>query len=195
MPQRKNCNNMNTALRNKKMACKIARNLFGIPPAEMNEEAGNLRSLFRMNVPLYTPGSPTLLSVPLELFFLQHSDYSGFTVTLPEPFYVNIERSRLEKITCFSAAFLSRPERLQIVQPRQKSMTDIIPEIGVWYFYGSETDMETLFLDKSSELKVLGEIRQDLLVFFAMLCNHLGVSVDYMANYTGIGCSTLIVEQ
>ena len=149
---------------NKKDAYSFAQKEFGIVAEDIFEESGNLRAPFRMNVPLYAPGSPKLLSVPLELIFLLNSKYSYFTLMLPQPFYVNIDRQRLKKIVRFTATFLSQVERIQLAQPEQKSGTDVIPEIGVIYFYGDNRRIQKLLNSKDLRSTIFKEIQQDLIV-------------------------------
>ena len=180
---------------NKKDAYSFAQKEFGIVAEDIFEESGNLRALFRMNVPLYAPGLPKLLSVPLELIFRLDSKYSYFTVLLPKPFYVNIDQRNLEKIVQFTATFLSQVKRIQFAQAEQRSTTDVTPEIGVIYFYYDNRSVQKLLNSKDLRSTIFSEIQQDLLIFFSMLCNHLGVSVKHMAEHAGIGCSELVLDE
>ncbi len=189
-------NSLNCTVRDKMTAYKFAFNTFGIEAKDIIEESGDLHAPFQMSVPLFTPGSPKLLFAPLDIHFRIDTRYKRFTVMLAQPFYVNIEGRCLEKITSFFAAFLSQPERIQLVQARQKFASDAIPEIGVIYIYIDEVNSRMTDDDNNTiQSRTFKKIQHDLIVFFSMLCNYFGVSIDYMVKHAGAGCAELIFDK
>lgn len=176
----------------KKRAYSIAEKMFGIAAEDIFEVNEDIWASMALSIPLYEAGLPKLLTVPLDLIFFKNSDYKTFTIALKNLIPVNIDRAALEKITAVSAAYLTAPDFLQLAHKHEHNSNET-PEIGIIYCYVSEVCCLINHRD-TEECEVFREIQKDLIIIFAMLANHLGVSSTSLFEM-GLHYSTLVIDE